>query len=536
MTATAVLDATEGTGPSRPGIWWRPSPWYDRVMALVLAASVLIVHNVSYLLNHPFWVDEAWVADSIRAPLSKLPWLTSSTPLGWTLLLRLVPGGGQQDLRLVPLAFSMAAVVVAYYLGRELGIGRAAAGFLTGVAVLLVPAMLVRDDLKQYTAEACGSLLVMLLVVRLEKEWTSRRLLALGLVISLGLVFDNSIIFVGAAALLSLALETAVGRQRQRLLGVVVVGAGTAVLDGIIYLALVRPNVIPSLTAYWDPYYLSTHGGASTVLRVVHQDMVSLAPNLGFHSLTVDSVLALLGIGGLIYFRRFALAAMVPITFVLVIVASVARRYPFGDLRTSTFWLVMVVILMAGAVLAVIHALAHFSKVLAGLAVIGCLFVWVQATRPEMRSEEIPNEDVRAEVNYFNAHRRPGDIVIVNDSASWGFAYYDQDVTPSYQHISGPSNGFIPVYPKVPWIVQMDNRDPASVNDALAAAMAKLAAENPPPTGSVRGRIWIIRSHLEMPEIQAWSHDLNASELTTIAVGPEPILLYQPAVVGTARA
>ena len=143
----------------------------DVGLAAVLALAVLIVHDVPYLLHHSFWVDEAWVADTVRARIGLTPSLASSTPLGWTYLLRLVPFGGAQRLRLVPLAFAMLAAAAGYLFGRELRLTRFATGVLTGAAVLLSPAMLVRDDLKQYTAEAFACLVVWILVARVENEW-----------------------------------------------------------------------------------------------------------------------------------------------------------------------------------------------------------------------------------------------------------------------------------------------------------------------------------------------------------------------------
>ena len=115
---------------------------------MAVALSVLLVHDVPYLLHQSFWVDEAWVADSVRAPIGLTPSLASSTPLAWTYLLRLVPFGGPERLRLVPLAFSMLAAAAGYLFGRELRLTRFATGILTGAAVLLSPEMLVRDDLK----------------------------------------------------------------------------------------------------------------------------------------------------------------------------------------------------------------------------------------------------------------------------------------------------------------------------------------------------------------------------------------------------
>jgi hypothetical protein len=96
----------------------------DLLIALLLGAAVLVVHDVGYMMRHAFWVDEAWVADSVRTPVGQFPALTSSTPLGWTTLLRLIPGTGEQRLRLLPLAFTVLATMTAYLLGRELRLGR----------------------------------------------------------------------------------------------------------------------------------------------------------------------------------------------------------------------------------------------------------------------------------------------------------------------------------------------------------------------------------------------------------------------------
>ena len=145
----------------------------DAGLAIVVGLCVLLVHDVPYMLHQSFWVDEGWVADSVRASVAQTPSLSSSTPLGWTYLLRLVPGGPER-LRLVPLGFAMLAAAAGYLFGRELRLGRYSTGILTGAAALLSPAMLERNDLKQYTAEAFACLVVWVLVARVENEWGTR--------------------------------------------------------------------------------------------------------------------------------------------------------------------------------------------------------------------------------------------------------------------------------------------------------------------------------------------------------------------------
>ena len=94
----------------------------EHLWVLLLGLGVLAVHDVSYMLSQPFWNDEAWVALTTRFPLSQLPQTTSSTPIGWSLLLRLVTVHGGETARLLPLAFA-ALAVAAWLLAGHAGLG-----------------------------------------------------------------------------------------------------------------------------------------------------------------------------------------------------------------------------------------------------------------------------------------------------------------------------------------------------------------------------------------------------------------------------
>jgi hypothetical protein len=516
----AGLDVRLPAGP-RP----RRSPGTLAVIDVVLAAavglSVLVVHDVPYLLHQSFWIDEAWVADSVRAPIGLTRSMASSTPLAWTFLLRLVPFGGAQRLRLVPLAFAMLAAAAGYLFGRELRLTRFATGILTGAAALLSPAMLVRDDLKQYTAEACACLVLWVLVARVENEWRVRRMVALAATASVGMLFAETAIVVGAAAMGSLALECLVRRQYRRLGEVAAAAAGMLAVAAVIYETLVRPQVTPTLAAFWDPFYVPTRS-ASAALAFVHLRLDQLAPYMGFGSLAVDAAGVLAGVAALIWLRRFALAAMFPVMLVIVIVASADRKYPFGDLRTSTFWLVMVPVLMAVAVAAAGQLAAKADRRLPLVVAAAALAVWVPATDGYIRSHQIPVEDVHAEVAYLDTHWRRGDVVVVNYGASFGFGYY-YPRPPSFPAGVGP-NGHVVAYPRLPWIVIVPAGSPTLIANVLARARAEIAAE---PAGH-RGRIWIIRAHESPVETVLWHRYLARDRIRAIRVGPDPILVDTP--------
>ena len=327
----------------------------------------------------------------------------------------------------------MLAAAAGYLFGRELRLTPYVTGILTGAAVLLSPAMLVRDDLKQYTAEAfrpccCG--------------FWSRASRTSGACrrphrdrarsASVGLLFANTVIFIGVAAMAGLAFECLVRRQYRRLTEVGLRYGRDARGVRRDLLDLVRPQVTTILTNDWNPNYMPTHSVPAAVTFLRRELVENLVPYLGFGSLVVDTALILAGIGALLWLRRFALAAMFPVTLVLVVAASAARKYPFGDLRTSTFWLVTAPLLMAVAVAAAARLAARADRRAPAVVAAAALAVWVPVTSPYIRTHLIPNENVRAEVDYLNAHLRPGDVVIVDYAASYGFAYYWPRANPSY--------------------------------------------------------------------------------------------------------
>ena len=57
-------------------------------------------------------------------------------------------------------------------LGREIDRRDRLTAILVATGVALGSAMLIRHDLKQYTAEACDALLILWMLARLERQWS----------------------------------------------------------------------------------------------------------------------------------------------------------------------------------------------------------------------------------------------------------------------------------------------------------------------------------------------------------------------------
>src|SRR5260370_18139236 len=159
-----------------------------------------------------------------------------------------------------------------------------------------------------------------------------------------------------------------------------------------IYEILIRPQVTRKLVIYWARFYAPTRRPAAALPLVGHQ-LRHLAPYMGF-PFAVDAVGVLAGIAALVWLRRFALAALFPIMLVITIAASAAHKYPFGDLRTSTFWLVAVPVLIAVAVAAVGRLATAIDRRMPALVAVVALALWVPPARPYFRVHSLPVADV----------------------------------------------------------------------------------------------------------------------------------------------
>ena len=482
---------------------------------LLLGLLVLVVHDVGYLLNLPFWNDEAWVAVTTRFPLSQLPATTSSTPIGWSVLMRLLTVRGEQTSRLLPLAFAGAAVVIAYWFGRELGWPRreasVAAGLLAGVAVLLVPAMLVRDDLKQYTADACMALLVLALTSRLEREWSRPGLIALSAAVWGGMLFSDASAFAGVAAFGAVCVIQLVQRAWRRLAEVAVVGAGTAVLMLGVYEGFDARATVPGLTAYWSNFYLPVGKGLHADMKFVTSHLSGVDAYLGLGPAWLALPLVLAGLVTIFRFGRPATAVTAAVLWPEMLLVSAAQKYPFLDLRTSTFLLAITTAVAAIGVAGVCSLLRPRLRgtLAAGLAVLA-VAAFVIHVQPYVRSHNIPNEDVRDQARYVAAHAARGDVILVNLSSNWGFAYYWPTGVPGRRADAAVLQGYEAYFPDQPDIVVARTRDSAGVDAALSQALSRNRA---------CGKIWLVRTHVITAEQQAWTTALRQQKLTTTPVG-----------------
>jgi hypothetical protein len=502
---------------------WRPKP--EHAIVLGLGLLVLVVHDVGYLLGHPLWLDESWVAVTTRFPLSQLTATTSSTPIGWSAVLRVFTLGGDQTSRLLPLAFAGTAVAIAYWFARRLDWRRqeasVIAGLLGGLGVLLVPAMLTRNDLKQYTADACMALLALAVTSRLEREWSRRGLVGLSVAVWGGMLLSHTVAFVGVAAFGALCLVELACRAWGRLIEAVVAGAGTAVLMLGVYKSFDARSVVPGLTTYWNHYYLPVGKGVQASMQFVMSRFDELHAYFGLGPAWLAVGLFIAGLVTIGRLGRPATALTVVALWPEMLILSALKKYPFLDLRTSTFLFAVTVLVAAIGVAGLCSLLRPWFRGVGSAALVALAGVALAInSQPYARQHTIPSEDVRDQARYVAAHGAPDDVSLVNLSSNWGFAYYWPIGQPSRRPSAVVLQGYEAYFPDQPRVVVARDRNAAGVDAALTEARTQ-AMEHP------GARVWLIRTHMAGFEKTAWNTALKRQGLTAKSVGHDGLSVVQ---------
>ena len=484
----------------------------DTGLVCALVVVSVAVHDPHRMLTQPLWRDENWVAVSVRAPIDQVFRLTSTTPVLFTALLRVTPHSSPAGLRILPLVFTAACVIPAWLLGRELDPGHRLTAVVLGVTVALAPALLARHDLKQYTAETFTTLVLAWLIARLERCWSTRRLVALAVVLATSTLLSNASMFLAVAVLVGLAGPLALRRSWPRLRQLGIVGLGIVAFDALVFVLVDRPGDTPALRAYWAGSYVPLHSGVADALHFLHFQAGAELQAVGLGPSLVAAALIVLGLVVLVRSGFAALALVVPLVAIEQVAAATAHRYPLWNDRTSTWFTVLLaVVAMIG-----VSGLARIvrsgvrgpdrrwvavARIASGVVLAILVVTLATPTIRAMRTaadSTTPLEDVHGQVQTIRAQERPGDVVVANVDAGFGLGVY-WPAQPRFPTHLARLDTFRIDYPPADRVVVA-----ATISTAAEVAAVRHAVAQARPAG----RVWVVFSHWHTAERQTMVTEL----------------------------
>ena len=395
--------------------------------------------SISYQWSHalPLWVDEEMIALNVRdrslGDLSGSLWLGQSAPFGWLALERVAMialGTGEAAVRAVPLAFGMATVGAAAWVGRR-WMGRVGAAVFVLLCWIGQYLSHYRFEVKHYTADIFfGLLLPALAVWAIEPDRSSdraRRIWLWWVAAAAGLWFANGAVLVTPACAIFLAV--AVWRRDGLRAAVWFAAGGLMWLAsfGLHYLISVRHTLNNTfLRSTWITELLPPSLGPAGTMRWFLDRLDPLAFNPG--GTVLSTLLWASAIAGLAFSARrplgIALAGIPVSAFAFAAVVPLHQRF--------SIW--MVPALYAGVALLIDRAFGVGRAALARrrwpLVVTAALVLLVEfrlvsdiLTRGKTdldarrRSTVKHQLDDRAAIGWLRSHSEPGDALITTPLA-----------------------------------------------------------------------------------------------------------------------
>jgi hypothetical protein len=392
---------------------------------------------------------------------------------------------------------------------------------LAAVGVLLSPAMLLRNDLKQYTADACLALLTLSLTSRVERRWSRSGLALLSASIWCGMLFSHTVAFVGATAFAALCVVQLAHRAWSRLIESLVAALCTAALMLAVYELFDAQAVDPSSTAVVHRYFPPVHQGWHATLHFLRFRFDTVHTYFGLEPIWLAGALFAVGVGTVFRLGQPATALTMLLIWPFMFAVSVAHKYPFLDERRNTF---MYVITMVGAAIGVAGIAGVLHRWLRGTlslaATAGAILALAIVASPNARDHTIPLQDTRGQGRFVAENAASNDVILVSMPSSFGFAYYWRQTKPSRRPSTANAQGYIAYFPTDRRIIVADDRTEDAVGSALDQAISRAHELG-------THQVWLVRTHVDPAEARAWQRSLRARGVTASVVSPSGLALIR---------
>jgi hypothetical protein len=399
--------------------------WLPLRVAACGVGLVGVALRIASLGRPGFWNDEAWVAISTRVSgMGQFLLSLSVTPVLWAALLRplaWLPAPPEVSLRLLPLAFGLATLWLAWRLGGRLA-EHPLGGLLALAVVAVDPVSVVwSQQLKPYTAEAAMALLALLAADVVVRRARPADIVRLILVLTLGTMVSNAQLLIAPPILAALAARAAVRGDRPTVRRVVLAAVAVSLWDVAWFASFMRSWLRP-MQGYWSSHSAPLAHPAA-LLAFAHGSFAQLlGPGLG-----VDGVwLALAGLLVLLAWpgARWAVLALLLLAAELVVL-SVAGSFPLDVQRTGLF--VSTAFQVAtGAAAGALAVRLWSSRPLRPLAiVVPLLFAFAILRDHEWPPyEQVQAEDLGPLVERMERERQPGDHILLYQTSLFVWGYY----------------------------------------------------------------------------------------------------------------
>lgn len=419
----------------------------------IAAALALLLLGLAVRLNGlwvSFWMDEAWVANSLLEPtwagVFYYPQWLQTTPPGFLALAwssTAVFGHGPLAFRLVPLLAGLIGLVAVACLGRRLSPPYALLALL--VVALSPTAIDYSRMLKQYSIELAVAAVLILAAWRYVERPTTGRYAALAATVGLGLLCAYGAVFTAGGVLavtspvvLWLRGQRPTARDLLRWAGLIAI---VLVVLGIEYLVFYKPNASPELRRFW--YTVSINRRDSDLFQTLFRHLIIFVRHVPvpvpLQALTVLALTGVITLGTALGLRdparrgqTLTAVCLGGLPALAILASGLLDLYPNFE-RTSLFllpglailsaWCAEILVADAGS-LGRRTALGPIPGYAASTACLAAALVMLAHGTRQGLGPVAPREEYEAAVRYVAREASTGDIVFVHACCEEGVRLY----------------------------------------------------------------------------------------------------------------
>lgn len=450
-----------------------------------LGAAVVALAGLSLWLRYrslgttSLWLDDAWVADGSRVATIGDTIRTGLTSPGFSLIYRgwaSLFGHSATTAQLLALLFALMTPVALFFVALERRLPVFAA-FIAGALVATAPAHIeFSTHLKQYTAEAFGSTLVLWAAWRVVDRAADGRRWAVLTGVAIVASLTSSVGAITACSSLVVCSAAALLARPRRIRPPVVATCVYGLVVGVWVLTAVKPNVASAqLTKYWRRRFLNGSGFAGGLFDRLE------GVARGFQSLDTILVLVVVLIAAvLVLLRRPLVGSLLLAPTVVAIALCALTIVPLGTRRTDIYLFPSYALLIAVAVTEIASLLPGRDWLIGAATIAVAVLIVVNAVTTT--APGYPQENLTPLVHMVEQQRRPGDVVVVYPKAQYAYGLATRyPIATRFDPSAGPG-----------WVV--DVRGPHIV--VLRPALARWASQLDDLTHAAH-RIWVVGSHLK---------------------------------------
>ncbi len=408
-------------------------------LPFILIAVGIFLRFSHYLANRSFWLDEAWVALDLNHR-SLLEIFTSENyikpvPIGFALMCKMfrqLLGNYEYAFRLFPFLSAIVSLFL-YYAFLKRVVSSLTVLLALGLFALCESLIYYAAELKYYSSDVMVTLLLFLLTVIFEQRGMKDfHMLILAIAGSLALWISHVAVFIFAAIAVTFGFLYWSRKKPKQLYKFLLIQSLWLVNFIIMYLVTFsKIESYHGLKKMWDVGFwpsplwsLESAAWLKNALLGLLKDPAGLQfPLLG----------AFLFVLGFFHFlkTRCDRCLMLAIPILLVLVASVFRKYPFSG-RVLVFLVPIVLLFIAEGITFIIEK-KRKDYILAMLLVVLVFFYPIKNGLYYLRHPHV-REDIRPVMLYLKERQQEGDSLYLNASARYAYWYYLQ-----YYHFENSS-------------------------------------------------------------------------------------------------